>query len=119
MIVNGSGTYCPDESIFKDNNNDCVAELFFDKNMTTDINAIRSYYRTFKSFEAVINILKAELPNCTTNAGICLLALNLKSNRPAWNELNRALRLVFVGLIDRFMSKDETASILPYVILST
>ena len=40
MIVNGSGTYSPDQSIFKDNNYDRVAELFFDTNMTTEINAI-------------------------------------------------------------------------------
>ena len=97
-MVNGSGTYSPDQWIFKNNNYDRVAELFFDKSMTTEINAIRSYYRTFQSFEAVINILKAQLPNCATNAEICLLALNLKSNLPAGNELNRALRLTFVAL---------------------
>ena len=75
-----------------------IVSLFFDKSMTTEINAIRSYYRRFQSFEAVINILKAQYPNCATNAEICLLALNLKSNLPAGNEINCALCLTFVAL---------------------
>ena len=98
MMVNGSGTYSRDQSIFPNNCYDRIGELFFAKSMTNEINAMKSYYRTFGTFEAVINILKAQLPNCATNAEICLLALNLKSNLPAGSDLNRALRLTFVAL---------------------